>query len=108
MVLESARGYRKRHGPLTKAEAADPAADDEGTRVPLAVRRSWARLLRQVYEIDPLLCPRCGGTMTVIAVIERPAIVRQILDRLGLPSGASSLRPAPDQINGLAGDQPHE
>jgi len=48
------RGDRQRHGPRTKAEAADPTADDEGTRAPLEVRRSWAWLIRQVYEIDPL------------------------------------------------------
>jgi len=24
-------------------------------------RRSWARLLRRIFEIDPLLCPRYGG-----------------------------------------------
>jgi len=70
------RGARTRHGPRAKAEAAERAADDEGTRAPLEVRRSGARLLRQVYEVDPLLCPRCGGTMRVIAVIKRPAVVR--------------------------------
>lgn len=77
-------------------------------RAPLDIRRSWARLIRQAYEVDPLVCPHCGGTMKIIAVIERPAVVRQILDHLGLPSGASSLRAPPDQINGLAGDQAHE
>jgi len=80
------RGYRKQHGLLAKAEAADPLPSP-ADRAPLGVRRSWARFIRQVYEVDPLLCPRCGGTMKVIAVIEpacadtadrRPAVVRQI------------------------------
>jgi hypothetical protein len=46
------RGFRKRHGLLAKAEAADrvPGTDD---RAPLEVRRSWARLIRKVYEVDP-------------------------------------------------------
>ena len=70
------RGYRKQHGLLGKAERAEPVPNE--TRVPLEVRRSWARLIRQVYEVDPLLCPQCGWTMKVIAVIERPAIIRQI------------------------------
>ena len=30
-------------------------------RAPLEIRRSWARLIRQVYEVDPLVCPRCGA-----------------------------------------------
>jgi len=55
------RGYRKRHGLLGDASRADPAADEsDGT--PLEVRRSWAHLIRQVYEVDPLLCSQCWGT----------------------------------------------
>ncbi len=46
--------------------------------------------------------------MKVIAVIERPAAVRQIRDHLGLPTGAASLRAPPDLTNGLAGDHPRE
>jgi hypothetical protein len=43
------RGYRKRHGLSGKAETADPVPNTDD-RVPLEVRRSWARLIRQVYE----------------------------------------------------------
>jgi len=93
------RGYRKQHGLLAKGEAPDPLpGTDDGA--PLEVRRSClrraqarrARLIRQVYEVDPLLCPRCGGTMKVIAVIERRAVIRQILAHLGLPTAAPSFR----------------
>jgi hypothetical protein len=62
--------------------------------------------IRQVYEMDPLLCAGCGGTMKILAVIERPAIVRQILAHLGLPTGATSLRAPPDPARGQAADQP--
>ena len=27
-------------------------------------RQNWARLIQKVYEVDPLLCPKCQGTMT--------------------------------------------
>ena len=27
----------------------------------------WARLIRKVYEADPLVCPKCNGLMRVIA-----------------------------------------
>ena len=33
-------------------------------------RQSWARLLQKVYEVDPFICPKCQGTMSVVAVIE--------------------------------------
>ena len=101
------RGYRKQHGLLAKAEAPDPGPGTDH-RARLEVRRSWARLIRQVYEVDPLLCPQCGGTMKVIAVIERPAVVRQILDHLRLPTTAPSLRAPPDPPDDLAADQPRE
>ncbi len=71
------RGYRKRHGLLGEVRTVEPAPDKDA-RGPLEMRRSWARLIRKVYEVDPLLCARCGGTMKIIAVIERPTIVRQI------------------------------
>jgi hypothetical protein len=98
------RGYRKQHGLLADARVMEPAPGGEA-RAPLEVRRSWARLIRQIYEVDPLLCPQCGGTMKVIAVIEpacadtadrRPAIIRQILDHLGLSTAAPSFRAPPD------------
>jgi predicted alpha/beta hydrolase len=67
------------------------ATDEE--RAPLEVRRSWARMIRQVYEVDPLLCPRCGVTMRVVAVIERPAVIRQILDHLAAGRASESASP---------------
>jgi len=29
--------------------------------------RGWAEMIRKVYEVDPMLCPQCGGTMRIIA-----------------------------------------
>ena len=45
-------------------------------------RRTWARLIAQVYEVDPLECPRCHSPMNVIAVITDPQVVRKILRHL--------------------------
>jgi hypothetical protein len=39
-----------------------------------------------VYEVDPLKCPNCGGTMEVIAVIDadrQPDVVQKILRHCG-------------------------
>jgi len=47
-----------------------------------ARRRSWARLLRRILEVDPLLCPSCGAEMRVVAVITDPEVVDRILDHL--------------------------
>ncbi len=60
----------------------------------------------QAYEVDPLVCSRCGRTMKVIAVIERQAVVRQILAHLGLPIRAPGLRAPPDPAGGIPLDRP--
>jgi hypothetical protein len=44
--------------------------------------RTWARLIAQVYEVDPLECPRCYTPMNVIAVITDPDEVKKILRHL--------------------------
>jgi hypothetical protein len=49
--------------------------------VPHTRKASWARLLRRVLEVDPLLCP-CGGQLRVVSFITRPDVVDQILRHL--------------------------
>ncbi len=45
---------------------------------------AWARLIRKVYEVDPLQCPKCKGPMRVIGLIDDPGLIRHILEHLGL------------------------
>jgi len=49
-----------------------------------AFRKSWARLIHKIYEVDPLVCPACGGAMRVIAFIEDQDVIRKISTHLGL------------------------
>jgi Transposase zinc-binding domain/Putative transposase len=46
-------------------------------------KATWARLIRKVYEADPLQCPKCNGPMRIIALIDDPQVVRRILEHLG-------------------------
>jgi hypothetical protein len=47
---------------------------------PEARRRSaWARVLAKVFEVDPLLCPRCGARLRVVAWITDRAVIDRIL-----------------------------
>ena len=48
-----------------------------------AARTTWARLIKKVYEVDPLICPHCGGQMRFLAVIEEPPVIERILDQIG-------------------------
>ncbi len=47
-----------------------------------AQRRAWARLVRRVYELNPLVCEKCGGEMRIISVILDPAVITTILEHL--------------------------
>jgi len=31
--------------------------------------KGWAEMIRKVYEVDPMVCPKCGGTMKVVAFL---------------------------------------
>jgi len=52
--------------------------------VPEDSRKNWARLIQKIYEVDPLTCPKCQGSMRVIAFIENEDVIRKILKHLGL------------------------
>jgi hypothetical protein len=56
----------------------------ESDRSPAACRKGWARLIQKIYEVDPLICPKCRGTMRIISFIEDPDVVKTILKHLGL------------------------
>ena len=47
-----------------------------------ALRRSWAQLIKRIYEVDPLVCPSCGSEMKVIAFITEHDLVDAILRHL--------------------------
>ena len=36
-------------------------------------------MIRRIYEVDPLVCPRCGDELKIVSVITDPIVVDQIL-----------------------------
>jgi hypothetical protein len=45
---------------------------------------SWAQRLRRVFGIEIQRCDECGGALKIIASIEEPEVIGQILQHLGL------------------------
>jgi hypothetical protein len=43
---------------------------------------TWAQRLKRVFKIDIKTCRHCGGAVKVIASIEDPMVIKQILDHL--------------------------
>jgi hypothetical protein len=53
-------------------------------------------MIRKVYEVDPLVCPRCGGRMEVVAFLMEYVVVDRIIEHLKLTFVAE--KPPPAQI----------
>lgn len=75
------RWYGRAQMPAGKPSPAEvDMTAGEAVEVGTAARKkAWARLLAKVYEVDPFLCPECGGKMAVIAVIQDPVEIRGII-----------------------------
>ncbi|NOR14273.1 MAG: IS91 family transposase [Candidatus Aminicenantes bacterium] len=69
-----------------------PIIEEEERFVP---SKGWADMIRKVYEIDPLLCPQCGGQMRIISFIEEHKVIDKIINHLKLTFKAE--RPPPSQ-----------
>ena len=59
-------------------------------------RVDWATLMRRSFAVDVLQCPTCGGRLRVRGEITEPTLVRQVLERLGVPSEAPPVARARD------------
>jgi hypothetical protein len=82
-------------------------AEEEEKRVP---SKGWAEMIRKVYEIDPMVCPECGGTMKVVAFITNYPAVDRIIDHLKLRFVAEKPPPSHvfEQVALMAAEKPAE
>ncbi len=74
-------------------EKAGRHADDPDPTTRRRCSPSWARLLAKVFQVDPLVCRRCGGPLKVVAYITDSLAIRQILEHLDL---SPPEKPPPD------------
>ncbi len=81
------RGKKKKAG---VEPSCPPIIGDEASFMPSS---GWADMIRKVYEIDPLICPKCGGQMRIISFIEDYKVIDKIIDHLKLTFKAE--RPPP-------------
>ena len=68
----------------------DPGDDPQSRPSPEAGRLSWAALMRWVFEVDVLLCPRCGGPRRLVAGYPGGPRLRELLDRLALSAAPAA------------------
>ncbi len=88
------RGLRKKAGTDDEVPA---LIDSDISRK--AFRKNWARLIRKIYNVDPLVCPNCSGSMKIISFIEDNEIIAKILRHLGLWETRNHDPPAPKAVH---------
>ena len=54
----------------------------------------WAVLITRIYEVFPLVCPRCGGNMRILAFVTEGVQIRRILEHIGVDAQAPPIAPA--------------
>lgn len=77
--------YRARITPARRGRGAkptkpEPALDSTAPEQQAAMR--WAQRLKRVFKVDLESCPKCDGTVKVIACIEDPPVIERILRHL--------------------------
>ncbi len=79
-----------------RESATEPARETDAAETARRHARGqcWASLMARTFGIDVLACPRCGGRLRLIALIEEAAVIDRILRHLGLPTETPAPRPA--------------
>ena len=69
---------------------------------------TWAMLLARIYEVFPLICPRCKHPMTLISFITDPSQIKPILQSMKIPTEPPPITPAsyPDELPDFSGPGP--
>jgi hypothetical protein len=69
---------------------------DERSPVEQHAAMTWAQRLKRVFNIDIAVCKECGGIVKVIASIEDPAVIKQILAHLERKAESKEFNPLPE------------
>ena len=85
------RGMRRKQGilrpgdePLKEAPTNVDIIDVSEYNPPRIPSKTWRECIKKLWEVDPLVCPRCKGSMKVISFITEDFVIKQILKHLGL------------------------
>jgi hypothetical protein len=71
-----------------KKEQVSPGVPEPDTPYRRKCGMTWAALIKAVFEVDPLKCPKpvvsrvepCGGQMIIVAFIEEPPLIERSYD----------------------------
>ncbi len=69
---------------------------DERSPVEQHAAMTWAQRLKRVFNIDISTCDACGCAVRVIASIEDPVVIKQILAHLKRKAESKEFNPLPE------------
>jgi len=58
--------------------------ENNDERFVATIKTKFLSIIRKVFEVDPLICPQCGGEMKVISFIEDHKVIDKIIAHLKL------------------------
>ena len=96
-VLAPRASWRTEIVPHAPVSATDAVPDESPSACSVSSPNRgwrWADLMRRVFELDVLACPRCGGRLRLIAVLEASDATARILRHLHLPTEVPPPAPA--------------
>jgi hypothetical protein len=98
--IPSVSGSRRACSPGATADSPSIAAFAFAPATPRA------RLIHMGYEVDPLVCAKCGAPMQAIALIDDAAVIRRILEHPGCWAPRQNQRAPPTDAKGIDGLKP--
>jgi hypothetical protein len=64
------------------AKPADPPGqspiENRQRKMPSIPSRTWRELIKKAWDVDPLLCPKCGSQMRLISLIQDDPTIERI------------------------------
>ncbi len=81
-----------RDGPGSDQDNIEDELDSSPPPPKRTYRLPWAKLMKRVMGLDPLICKRCSTPMVILAFISNLDVVRKILSHLKIPT---DIIPAP-------------
>ena len=82
MAAHAPEGWKQRYTAAQDSHEVYQIPDADPPLCSAERRAAWARLIAKVYEVDPMVCPRCGSSMKALAVITDRREVAKILRHL--------------------------
>ncbi len=89
VIKHAPEGWKEQNGvKISEDDAVPEEKCDIDSALHKKSKKNWARLIAKIYEVDPMICNKCGAEMRIIAIITNEYEVKKIMRHL-LKSGKS-------------------